>query len=51
MSKNKKFIYGIAAVKKGTTLIGYIEKAAGTGAALSRRVWTWKPNRFPMRLC
>ena len=28
MSKNKKFIYGIAAVKKGTTLIGYIEKGS-----------------------
>lgn len=28
MSKNKKFIYGIAAVKKGTMLIGYIEKGS-----------------------
>lgn len=28
MSKNKKFIYGIAAVKKGSTLIGYIEKGS-----------------------
>lgn len=28
MSKNKNFIYGIAAVKKGSTLIGYIEKGS-----------------------
>lgn len=28
MSKNKNFIYGIAAVKKGNTLIGYIEKGS-----------------------
>lgn len=28
MNKNKNFIYGIAAVKKGTMLIGYIEKGS-----------------------
>ena len=50
MSKNKKFIYGIAAVKKGSTLIGYIEKGSWDWGGTKPESVTWKRNRCPMPL-
>lgn len=48
MEKNKNFIYGIATVKSGDLLIGWIEKGSWDWGGTKPRLWTWKPSRFRM---